>query len=54
MVEDLSKMKNLGEEEAKEIDNPKDNEVENPALGIMLSFLDTTNIKVDSSLWGDS
>ena len=47
-------MKNLGEEEAKEIDNPNDNEVEDPVLGIKLSFLDTAKIKADSSLRGDS
>ena len=54
MVEDLTKMKNLGEGKAKERDNPKDNEVEDPSLGIMLSFLDSAKIKEDSSLRGDS
>ena len=54
VAEDLSKMKNLGDGKVKEGDNPNDNEVEDLALGTKLSFLDTTKIKENSSLRGDS
>ena len=54
VVEELGKEKDLGREEEKGMENPRENEVEDLALGISLSFLDIAKIKVDSSLWRDS
>ena len=53
MVEELGKENDLGREEEKGMESPRENEVEDPALGILLSFLDTMKIKANSSLWGD-
>ena len=50
----MGKEKDLEREEEKGMENPRENEVEDLALGILLSFLDTMKIKVDSSLQGDS
>ena len=54
VVEEMGKEKDLGREEEKGMENPRENEVEDPALGITLSFLDTMKIKADSSLRDDS
>ena len=44
----------LGKDEEKGMENPREKEVEDPSLGISLSFLNTTKIKANSSLRGDS
>ena len=36
------------------MENPREKEVDDSSLGISLSFLDTTKIKAESSLCGDS
>ena len=53
-MEELGKEKGLGKDEEKGMENPREKEVEDLSLGISLSFLDTTKMKADSSLRGDS
>ena len=52
--EEMGREKDLGKEEEKGTENPREKEVDDPSLGISLSFLDTTKIKTNSSLRGDS
>ena len=54
MEEELGKEKDLGKEEEKGMENPREKEVVDLSLGILLSFLDTTKIEADFSPHGDS
>ena len=54
MEEEAGNEKDLGRGEEKGMENPREKEVDDLSLGILLSFLDTTKIKADSSLHGDS
>ena len=50
----MGKEKDLGKEEAKGMEHPKDKKMDDPTMGAMFTFLDTAKMKVDSSLRGDS
>lgn len=49
-VEEVGKEKDLGKEEAKGMEHAKDKKMNDLTMGAMLTFLDTTKMKFDSSL----
>ena len=52
--EELGKEKNLGKEDAKGMEYPREKKMDDPSFRVSLSFLDIENIKSNSSLHGDS
>ena len=54
MEDQVGKEKDLGEEEVKGMEYPMDKKMDDSTMWVMLTFLDTAKMKVDSSHCGDS